>query len=359
MYCERKAFSGVLVGRSNRSVSNFWKRGAIAICRILLVVLTAWGAVHSGSLQAQAWANKLFKVTTHDFGGVARGAKTEFEFEITNIYEEELHIASVRSSCGCTTPKITKNNLKTWEKGAIVAQFNTKSFIGKKSAAITVTIDKPYYAEVQLTVTGHIRSDIVVEPGEVRFGDIDQGAIKSAKLNVSYAGRSDWKIVDVRSQCEHLQVKMQRDAQTGGQISYQLTIGLKESAPVGLLQEEIVLVTNDAQYERVSIPVFANVLPPLSIAPASLSLGEVLPGEAKQQRFVVRAKQAFEITEITCDDPRFTFKKPEGAKQVHLVPFEFKGSEEAPGDFRRVVMVKTSLGEQLKAECVISGTIMK
>jgi hypothetical protein len=323
---------------------------------LVTVIVSVPGAEMVG---AQAWATKMFKETSHDFGGVARGAKTEFEFEITNIYEEELHIASVRSSCGCTTPRITKSNLKTWEKGAIVAQFNTRSFVGKKAAVVTVTIDKPYYAEVQLTVSGHIRSDIVVEPGEVQFGEVDQGAAKSKLLDVSYAGRSDWKIVDVRSQCEYLSVKMQRNAQSNGQVGYQLQIGLKENAPVGLLQQEIILVTNDAQYERVSIPVFANVMPPLTIAPSLLSLGEILPGETKQQRLVVRAKESFSITEIACDDERFTFKIPDGVKPVHLIPFEFVGTEATPGEFRQTVRVKTSLGEELTAECVISGSVTR
>ena len=72
--------------------------------------------------EAQQWAEKMFKLTSHDFGTVARGAKVEFAFEVQNIYEEEIHIASVRSSCGCTTPRIENARLRTWETGAIVAR---------------------------------------------------------------------------------------------------------------------------------------------------------------------------------------------------------------------------------------------
>lgn len=75
------------------------------------------------------WAQKLFKETKHDFGTVSRNAKTEYAFVLENCFEEDVHIASVRSSCGCTKPIITKNTLKAWEKGEILAQFNTKSFL--------------------------------------------------------------------------------------------------------------------------------------------------------------------------------------------------------------------------------------
>ena len=50
--------------------------------------------------------------------------------------------------------------MKTYEKGAIVATFNTNSFHGQRGATLTVIIDKPFYAEVQLHVRGYIRSDV-------------------------------------------------------------------------------------------------------------------------------------------------------------------------------------------------------
>src|SRR5687767_9627208 len=108
----------------------------------------------------------MFQTTEHDFGTVARGAKAEFAFEFENLYEEDLHVAKVYSSCGCTTPAIEKRDLKTFEKAQILATYNTRAFLGQKSATITVVFDKPQYAEVQLEVSGYIRSDVVLEPGE-------------------------------------------------------------------------------------------------------------------------------------------------------------------------------------------------
>ena len=105
-------------------------------------------AIIAPQASAQQWARKMFKVAKHDFGTVARGSAQQFSFVLTNIYKETVHIVGVRSSCGCTSPKVTKNTLKTYEKGAILAVYNTKSFTGSKSATLTVTIDKPFYAEV-------------------------------------------------------------------------------------------------------------------------------------------------------------------------------------------------------------------
>ena len=73
----------------------------------------------------QEWARKMFKVTEHDFGSVARGAKAEFRFVFENLYLEDIHVSDVRTSCGCTTPSVETPLLKTYEQGAILAHFNT------------------------------------------------------------------------------------------------------------------------------------------------------------------------------------------------------------------------------------------
>src|SRR5690242_19621718 len=113
-----------------------------------VVIAAALIAAASPAAWSKEWAVKMFQTTSHDFGHVARGAKAEFAFEVQNLYEEDIHIADVRTSCGCTTPTITKSTLKTWEKGAIVASLNTRSFVGQRNSTLTVVIDKPFYAEV-------------------------------------------------------------------------------------------------------------------------------------------------------------------------------------------------------------------
>ena len=94
----------------------------------------------------------------------ARGAKAEFDFRITNLYKDDVHVAAAFSSCGCTSVSVNQPTLKSWEEGTIHAVFNTPTFLGSRSATITVIIDKPMAAEVLLNVRGVIRSDIVFDP---------------------------------------------------------------------------------------------------------------------------------------------------------------------------------------------------
>ena len=113
--------------------------------RYRLAILVGLMVTAATQASAQEWARKMFETTSHDFGAVARGSKQEFSFRLRNIYKETIHISGVRSTCGCTTPKITEDTLETYESGSIVAVLNTRSFLGAKSATITVTIDEPVF----------------------------------------------------------------------------------------------------------------------------------------------------------------------------------------------------------------------
>lgn len=325
---------------------------------LLFVIACLAGSCAPGIARAQEWARKMFETTQHDFGVVPRGAKSEFEFKLKNTYKENVHIASARSSCACTQPKILKSDLKTYEEGAIIAELNTQSFVGQRSAVVTVVIDRPFYAEVQLLVKGNIRSDIVMEPGEVRFGEVELGSSKSADVKVSYQGSTnrDWKITDVRSTNTNLSVRLSPQRDAAGRTTYVMNVRLKETAEAGELNDEIQIVTNESQYNEVTLPIRASVVPALSIAPQSIELGSLKPGTKAKHRLVVKAKEPFEISKIDCGDERFSFAIPEGKKPVHIVPLEFSAGDSL-GAFKRTITVTSSLVDGATASVLVTGNI--
>jgi hypothetical protein len=328
----------------------------------LKMICVACALISVGAVaNAEQWARKMFTETHHDFGTVSRNAKTEHSFTIENCFEEDVHIVAVRSSCGCTTPVLSKKTLKSWEKGELVAQFNTRSFIGTKSAEITLVIDKPYYAEVKLTVGGTIRSDIVVEPGEVKFGDVDAGTSKTIDMKISYAGRRDWKISDIRGDSQFLEVRLDPVQRQGSMIHYLLHIKLKDDAPVGEILDELVVVTNDEKNEIFTLPVSGKIVPPVSISPLFVAMGDVDEGKSSQQRLIVRARKPFAISGVDCPDNRFDFSVPEGTRTVHVIPFTFRGellNAKDDGSLKQKILVRTSLGETMTAEATVAGRVI-
>jgi hypothetical protein len=320
------------------------RRGTILALGLLLLA--------AGRAPGQEWAAKMFKQTSHDFGALARGTKAEHKFELTNLYKEDIHIAGVRSSCGCTTPTISKDTLKTWEKGAIVAQFNTESFTGHKHATLTVTIDKPFYAEVQLSVQGFIRSDVVFDPGEVNFGAIDPAQPSEKLVKVTFAGRSDWEILDVRSANTRFEVELSDAQRSGGQVTYNMLVRLLPGAPGGYLQDQLTIVTNDQTNRNIPLAVEGNVETLLTLSPAALFLGVLEPGQKVTKQLVVRSKKPFKVTGVKCSDDCFQFVTSDEAKTLHIIPITY--TAEKPGEVAQQIEIVTDVAT---ASCQATATI--
>lgn len=311
----------------------------------LRATVCALVCLSAASASAQQWARKMFKETQYNFGNVARAAKTEHRFKFENIYLEDVHISGVRASCGCTSPWVTKDTLKTYETAEVVAHFNTDRFSGQRGATLTVMIDRPYSAEVQLRVDGYIRTDVVVDPGSVEFGSLDQGQAAQKEVAVNYAGRNDWKITAVRTSNPHLTAKVAEKSRRNGQVSYRLTVSLDPDAPSGYLQDQLILVTNDRNITQVPVAVEGRVVPELAVNPALVSMGRLEPGQKARKQIVIQGKEPFRITNIECDQGGFQADFSTGkekAKTVHVVPIMFVAGTQ-PGKITGKIRIETDL----------------
>ena len=309
-------------------------------------------------VSAQQWAKKMFETTSHDFGRIARGAKAEYEFVLKNIYAKDVHIAGVRVTCGCTTARIKKSLLKTYEKRAIVASINSKTFLGRQSSTITVTIDEPAYAQVQLHVKVFIQSDVVLQPASVQLGSVDQGTPVEKKISVNCTRRSDWKILDVKSVNPHLSGEVVETARQRGRVSYELRVRLDEHAPAGYIKDHLILVTNDQRSKQIPVMVQGRVLSTITLSPGSLFLGVVQSGEKVTKRLVVRGKKPFRITSITADCGCFEFgtSTENTAKPLHLVPITFTAGDKS-GKVAKTILIKTDLDDatvELSANALVT-----
>jgi len=296
--------------------------------------------------------------TTHDFGTVARGAKVEHRFTIENIYEEDVHIQSLSSSCGCSTPQASRRLLKTWEKAEILVALDTRGFLGRKDSTITVVFDRPFPAEVQLHIHAYIRSDIVVQPGAVSFGSVMQGAGARREVTVSSAGGGDWRIekIECDNPCNEAEaVEIQRSA---GQTAYRLAVQLKPDAPPGYLRDSLILVTNDFDPRAARVPVAVEglVAAALSVRPSPLSMGVAEIGRPVTRNLVVQGPTAFRIVAVRASDPRFQCKPPTGAKTVHVLPVTFLAPLEpsAAAPIRARLNIETDMAGAGKAEVDVS-----
>ena len=320
---------------------------------------------------AQDWAKAMFDHTTHNFGMVARGAKVEHRFTFENIYLEDARIKSISSSCSCTTIQVQsasgksyqKSPIKTYDELAVVATLNTRKYTGRKDATIRVVFDKPFPAEVQLHVHSYIRTDVVLTPGAVRFGEVIEGDAAHKQIILSHAGSADWKITSIQNEDPHLNVGIETLTASTGQSSYQLDFSLKPTAPPGYIRRHVTLLTNDPNKDarRILVPIEGLVTPSVSIHPSPLALGPMTPGTRISRNLVVQSRVApFKINELSGPDDRFALSpnKPLGtATKLHLIAVTFTAGT-TPGKIDGEILVRTDIAGGRVLRVQATGEVM-
>ena len=316
----------------------------ILCCQFLL--LTFMLAIPASG---QEWARKMFGTKlVHDFGIVAADSDAVYRFEVQNLYEEEVRIASVSTSCNCTIASIDNGELATHEKGAIVARFNTSAFRGQKQATLTVRIDRPYYAEVQLIVRGNIRGNVAFEPGSIKFGDIQQGNKIQKQITVNHRGNHTWRITDVKSTFDQSQIKvgLTEKYRGNGQVVYNMVVELQETVPAGYVKGELFIETNEGPGFRYPLVFNGRIVPPLELAPAILTLGPISPGQVVQRKVLLKAATPFRVTAITSSDECLQLEASAEAKKLHMVNVTYTAGE-STGNHHCEAKIQTDLGQDL------------
>lgn len=322
----------------------------------------------SGPLLAQNWAASMVKKTLHDFGTVARGSDAVYRFAIKNSFTEDMLLKSVTSSCGCTSASLDKKVLKTYETGHVVAKFNTRTFKGQHAATLTVHLEYRdnrgvlRQGQLLLRVRGFIRGDVVFEPGSINFGAVEQGQLAKKSLLVTRAGRPGWQIQDVRSTSTDLEVDLVQRRRTNRDVAYEILVRLRDSAAVGPVNQQLILVTNEGPSSRILLDVSGDVKPQISVAPATLVFGEAPVGKAIVKRVIVRSGKPFRITEVQCGDDG-CFRVSGGgigakgaAKDRHILQVTFQAKRVGP--VQRNLVFKTDLGDTYTASCTAYATVV-
>jgi hypothetical protein len=329
---------------------------AVAISRRAVAICAALACLTAADAPASEWAKKMFPVTSHNFGTVARGSKTEYRFVFKNIYEEDLHVVGVRTSCGCTSPTVTRRDLKTHETAEVVATFNTRTFLGQHGATLTVTFDKPFYAEVQLRVAGNIRGDVSFDPPFVDLGNVDLGAGAERTVRVTRLGNAPWQINDVRSANSDFEVSLSKPARSSSQTAYDLTLRLKPDAQAGYVKGQLILVTDDPRATQIPMDVEGRVIAAVTVSPQLLELGTVQPGGTVTKNVVVRANREFLISGISCDDGCLSCEPKTAPAKVHILPITFAAGD-VSGRIERKLQIRTDLGEGVVPAVTVQAVV--
>ena len=313
----------------------------------------------------ESWGAQLFPTKRFNFGRVALQANAEYVFEMENVWEQEVRIVNLHSSCTCTAVSAQRKTLLSLEKGGIVAKLNTTGqHLRDVGATITVILETTVNGivlqdEVQLEVKAYVRPDVVLTPGVVEFGTIPEGKEMSRQLRIEYAGRPDWKITRILRSNPYVFARAEETKRTdAGEVVYDVTVTLKPGAQPGYIKDVLRFVTNETptgsrEPTALQLPVRGAVIAPLQAKPSPFLIGVLNPGEKVIKSIVVRNDKPFRIRSVTSTDERFRFTFSNQQRPVHLISVLFaarNGDEEENIDQKIFVVTDLSNEDPIVVE---------
>lgn len=109
----------------------------------------------NGSVADMPKTTISFDEDSHNFGKIRQGEVVAHTFKFTNSGDNPLRIETVKPSCGCTSPKWTKEDVAPGATGEIVVEFDSKGKNGMQNKSVTVVTNSEPQAKV-LTFSGEV-----------------------------------------------------------------------------------------------------------------------------------------------------------------------------------------------------------
>ena len=325
-------------------------------CSAVIAVLMFGSSTLPAQQPADAdWARAMVdKDQWHiNYKSVARGQDVAFRIKVSNVYKEEMRITSLTTSCGCISwedNKAIAPDGRAVLPAPIVVPSGQERFVNlrldtikhhgeQKNKRATITFYEPTKGQVgtaTILAEGYIRTDVVLQPGSVNFGAVDPNKGAEQRVSVSYAGRNDWRLLSAKCHSPLLSTEIVEKSRGNGLVNYELIVKLKETAPVGHLRDQMVLVTDDANNPQIPVNVEAKIEPEIIVTDANF--GTVTPGKPKEITVIVRYTKLpikpfkIEKFERTKQDTSIKVKKSDDMKPLHQLSLTFTPPD-TPGPF--------------------------
>ena len=229
-----------------------------------------------------AQAQLAFEKTELELNPPPGADSTVATFKYVNKGDKKVHINAVRTSCGCTTAALAKNDVEPGEKGEIVATLKTGDRVGLQQKTVTVETDDPKQPQTILTLKANIVQLLELQPPFVSWQANED---PKPKTIVAKAGKGvTIKSLDVTSSAPEFTAKVEAGS-TAGEFKINVTpkdtahqatanLSIKPDSSVSpgkvfnasarVMPPGTTAVTNPPSPEKMSARVQPSVTPPNS-----------------------------------------------------------------------------------------------
>jgi hypothetical protein len=272
-----------------------------------------------------------FEKVTHDFGDISPASKNTCGFKFKNTGDALLRIGKIRSTCGCTVPKLKKKEYAPGESGVIKATYTAGRSPGKVTKRLHVPSNDKKNSKIALTLKGTIVVKVTHEPKRIKlFPKNENAGCPQIKL----------KSIDGRA------FAIKSFTSTGKGIT--VAFDPNKNATEFVLEPK-------AHIKKLSVNIPFNVVPEFQINPNAITLRNVKPRKPVERDVSVvnNYGENFEIESVSSDKDAIRVlsrkKIEKGYKLVlEVTPPPIESKQKV---FRDTFSVKIRSGPELKLSC--------
>jgi hypothetical protein len=256
--------------------------------RKFTLVLAALFAL-TASLALAAEPKLVVAEPVKDFGTVPKGKMLDAAFVISNQGTADLQILSANPACGCTVAEFDRV-IKPGQSGKVMAHVDTGQFMDAIAKGITLQTNDPKAPTYQLTVKAFVKSYVDAFPaGFVRYQNFLVGDTQTQTVKIHSADEAAFEITGVGALPPYLKVDFAKITDPSerapggreGQNQFKVNVTLTgPDAPVGPLNDAIVLKTNSKNQPEYTLRVSGLVRPTYAVFPTVVNFGTVAAADA-------------------------------------------------------------------------------
>lgn len=292
---------------------------------------------------------------SHQFGEIDDTQPVTTKFAFRNAGSAPLTIASVRGSCGCTVPALSKMTYEPGESGEFTVTFNPHHKKGSQTQTVTIQSNDPKMPTRQVTILANVNPSVSVEPQEnVPFGEMVKGtgSTKTVTIRSRVPGLKIEGPVSV-NRPESLQVKLgaAKEIEPGVMLT-EVELVIPPDAPVGPLAAMATIRTSEAT-RVINLNAMGNVVGDIMVNPPLIQLQSKTVNESFESTVKVTARNGKAFKLLSGEDvpmkgidrPAFAVEIAEDPAGGYVVKLRGQAPDK-PMALNGEVVLKTDMGDE-------------
>jgi hypothetical protein len=268
-----------------------------------------------------------------DYGIVAQNKQLDAQFTLRNVGAKPVHIHKPLADCGCYQATLESNDVAPGGAVTVKVKFDTGVvWSGPITKKLRILSDDPARSEIVLPLKMNIVAGVVLDPGNVAFGDILRGEKPSKHLHVKWFKGVGQPFtvtkVEIPEYPEGFDV-VQEAFETDRWQGTKLTLTFREPPPLGQVRAILIVRTDAPGYERIDVAMQGYVSGHVWVQEREVNMGWVGRGQTKTRP--IRVKPLRKGTNLGT----VTARTRHGRVQVEAIP----DTENRPGEWMLQIRV--------------------